>query len=124
LAWLILLAMPFAGAAGLIAVAAGAALIATVFATIYHAEVVANRTGEPFGTLALAVAVTIIEVALIVSDDCSSWRKGRAGARRRFRRRHDRMQRYRWVLSALGQCAPSRTEERAPRWRFWPRSPS
>src|SRR5262249_20712362 len=33
----------------------------------YHAEVVAHRTGEPFGTLVLAVAVTIIEVALIVS---------------------------------------------------------
>jgi Ca2+:H+ antiporter len=38
-----------------------------VFAAVYHAEVVAHRTGEPFGTLVLAVAVTIIEVALIVS---------------------------------------------------------
>jgi len=37
------------------------------FAAVYHAEVVAHRTGEPFGTLVLAVAVTIIEVALIVS---------------------------------------------------------
>jgi Ca2+:H+ antiporter len=42
-------------------------LIATVFAGVYHAEVVAHRVGEPFGTLILAVAVTIIEVALIVS---------------------------------------------------------
>ena len=42
-------------------------LIATVFAAVYHAEVVAHRTGEPFGTLVLAVAVTVIEVALIVS---------------------------------------------------------
>ena len=49
------------------AAAAGAILIATVFAAVYHAEVVAHRTGEPFGTLVLAVAVTIIEVALIVS---------------------------------------------------------
>src|SRR3954470_23517672 len=47
--------------------AAGAVLIATVFAAVYHAEVIAHRTGEPFGTLVLAVAVTIIEVALIVS---------------------------------------------------------
>src|ERR1051325_4029907 len=47
--------------------AAGAALIATVFAAVYHAEVVAHRIGEPFGTLVLAVAVTVIEVALIVS---------------------------------------------------------
>jgi Ca2+:H+ antiporter len=67
LAWVILLMMPFAGAGGLIAAGAGAALIATVFAAVYHAEVVAHRTGEPFGTLVLAVAVTIIEVALIVS---------------------------------------------------------
>src|SRR6201997_992814 len=43
------------------------ALIATVFAAVYHAEVVAHRVGEPFGTLVLALAVTIIELALIVS---------------------------------------------------------
>jgi Ca2+:H+ antiporter len=42
-------------------------LIATVFAAVYHAEVVAHRVGEPFGSLVLALAVTIIEVALIVS---------------------------------------------------------
>src|SRR5687767_468566 len=33
----------------------------------HHAEIVAHRTGEPFGTLVLALAVTVIEVALIVS---------------------------------------------------------
>ncbi len=43
------------------------ALITTVFAAVYHAEVVAHRIGEPFGSLVLALAVTIIEVALIVS---------------------------------------------------------
>jgi len=67
LAWAILLAMPFAGAGGLIAAAAGVVLIATVFAAVHHAEVVADRVGEPFGTLVLAVAVTVIEVALIIS---------------------------------------------------------
>ena len=51
---------------GLSAVAA-VVLIATVFAAVYHAEVVAHRVGEPFGTLVLALAVTVIEVALIVS---------------------------------------------------------
>jgi len=50
-----------------IAVAEGVALVGTVFAAVYHAEVVAHRVGEPFGSLVLAVAVTIIEVALIVS---------------------------------------------------------
>src|SRR5262249_60690992 len=46
---------------------AGVILIAAVFAAVYHAEVLAHRIGEPFGTLVLALAVTIIEVALIVS---------------------------------------------------------
>src|SRR5215212_2657384 len=50
-----------------LAVLAGAALIAAVFAAVYHAEVVAHRVGEPFGTLLLALAVTVIEAALIVS---------------------------------------------------------
>jgi Ca2+:H+ antiporter len=44
-----------------------ATLLAAVAAAIHHAEVVAHRVGEPFGTLVLAVAVTIIEVALIVA---------------------------------------------------------
>lgn len=44
-----------------------AALIAGVLAAVFHAEVVAHRVGEPFGTLVLAIAVTSIEVALIVS---------------------------------------------------------
>lgn len=52
---------------GALALACGAALVATVFAAVHHAEVVAHRIGEPFGTLVLAVAVTVIEVALIVS---------------------------------------------------------
>jgi Ca2+:H+ antiporter len=67
LAWAILLASPFIGGSGLLDAAAGVVLVATVFAAVHHAEVVAHRTGEPFGTLILAVAVTIIEVALIVS---------------------------------------------------------
>jgi len=66
-AWVVLVAALFLGAGGLIVSAAGVALIGTVFAAVYHAETVAHRVGEPFGTLVLAVAVTVIEVALIVS---------------------------------------------------------
>ena len=44
-----------------------AALVGAVLSAVHHAEVVAHRVGEPFGTLILALAVTIIEVALIVS---------------------------------------------------------
>jgi Ca2+:H+ antiporter len=67
LAWLVLLATFPGGGGAVLAAAAGIALITTVFAAVYHAEVVAHRVGEPFGTIVLAVAVTVIEVALIVS---------------------------------------------------------
>src|SRR6266702_6958490 len=42
-------------------------LFGTVFAAVHHAEVIAERIGEPFGTLLLTLAVTIIEVALITT---------------------------------------------------------
>src|SRR5258708_31702110 len=40
-------------------------LFGTVFAAVHHAEVIAQKIGEPYGTLLLTLAVTIIEVALI-----------------------------------------------------------
>ncbi len=42
-------------------------LVAAVLSAVHHAEVIAHRLGEPFGTLVLALAVTVIEVALILS---------------------------------------------------------
>lgn len=48
-------------------IALGLALCASVMAAVHHAEVVAHRVGEPYGTLLLAIAVTIIEVSLVVS---------------------------------------------------------
>jgi Ca2+:H+ antiporter len=45
----------------------GAVLIAAVLVAVHHAEVVALRVGEPLGSLILAVAVTVIEVGLILS---------------------------------------------------------
>ena len=50
-----------------VTVVVGLVLAAAVLAAVHHAEVVAHRVGEPFGSLVLAVAVTIIEVALIVT---------------------------------------------------------
>jgi Ca2+:H+ antiporter len=44
-----------------------AVLIATVLAAVHHAEVVAHKVGEPFGTFLLAIAVTIIELGLILT---------------------------------------------------------
>ncbi len=64
--------------AGWLLIAAGAAialpnlllaavLIGTVLAAVHHAELVAHRVGEPFGTFLLAIAVTVIELGLIIT---------------------------------------------------------
>lgn len=51
----------------LISVVLAGLLAGSVLSAVHHAEVMAHRVGEPFGSLVLAVAVTIIEVALIVT---------------------------------------------------------
>ncbi|WP_062307712.1 calcium:proton antiporter [Polynucleobacter sinensis] len=43
------------------------ALIGAVLSAVHHAEVIAHRTGEPYGTLVLAISVTIIEASLIIA---------------------------------------------------------
>ena len=50
-----------------LAVVVALVLAGAVLSAVHHAEVVAHRVGEPFGSLVLAVAVTVIEVALIVT---------------------------------------------------------
>jgi Ca2+:H+ antiporter len=55
------------GDSAVVLIAAAVLLLAAVFAAVHHAEVLALRVGEPFGSILLAVAVTVIEVALIVS---------------------------------------------------------
>jgi len=52
---------------GAILAIVGVLLVGAVLAAVHHAEVVAHRVGEPLGSLVLAVAVTVIEVALIVT---------------------------------------------------------
>lgn len=64
LAWLAIFA---AKAISLSPFLIGAVLILTVLAAVHHAEVVAHRVGEPFGTFLLAIAVTVIELGLIVT---------------------------------------------------------
>jgi Ca2+:H+ antiporter len=56
-------------------------LAAAVLSAVHHAEVVAHKVGEPFGSLVLAVAVTIIEVALIVTLMISGGAKTQSLAR-------------------------------------------
>jgi Ca2+:H+ antiporter len=65
-AWLVF-AGTYAGLGRAYSILLGIALIGAVLAAVHHAEVIAHRVGEPFGTLVLALAVTVIEVALIVS---------------------------------------------------------
>ena len=67
LAWAALVLVPPDAAGGAGAAALLAVLVGSVFAAVHHAEVIAHRVGEPFGALVLAMAVTVIEVALIVS---------------------------------------------------------
>jgi len=45
----------------------GTVLIGAVLSAVHHAEVIAHKTGEPFGTLVLSISVTIIEVSLIIA---------------------------------------------------------
>jgi Ca2+:H+ antiporter len=66
LAGAVLLAAGF-GFGGIIVAFISVGLAGSVFAAVHHAEVIAHRVGEPYGTLVLALAVTLIEVALIVS---------------------------------------------------------
>src|SRR6478735_1184991 len=64
--WLVLAGVALGWGGGYLAVVA-VALFACVLAAVHHAEVVAHRVGEPYGTIILAVAITVIEVGLIVT---------------------------------------------------------
>lgn len=72
-AWLVVTLAP--GPASLVVACLG--LVLAVVAAVHHAEVVAHRVGEPYGTLVLAVAMTVIEAALVLSLMLA---KGPAGA--------------------------------------------
>lgn len=63
------------------AVVVALVLAAAVLAAVHHAEVVALRVGEPFGSLVLAVAVTVIEVSLIITLMTSGGSKAETLAR-------------------------------------------
>ena len=138
LAWIVLAAAFAAGADGAVMVAPmvtaqAVLLIATVFAAVYHAEVVAHRVGEPFGTLVLA--------ARRHGDRGGADRLGHArrrggqrgaGARHGVRGRHDHAATA-WSASACCWAACATTSRgsssrararRSPCWPRWPRSRS
>ena len=55
-------------------------MLGAVFAAVHHADVIAHRIGEPFGTLVLTLAVTVIEVALIEINRADAGQFTRAGS--------------------------------------------
>ena len=63
-AWLVVLASL---AIPVLPLLIGAALVGSVLAAVHHAEVVAHKVGEPFGSFLLAIAVTVIELGLIIT---------------------------------------------------------
>ncbi len=80
LAWILF----FSGAIdknGAFQVAAGVLLILSVMSAVHHSEIIAHRVGEPYGTIILAVAVTIIEVAIIISLMVSGGEEAKSLAR-------------------------------------------
>jgi Ca2+:H+ antiporter len=58
-----------------------AALLWATMQAVHHAEVVAHRVGQPFGSLILALSVTAIEAALIISMMLASGEEGKTIAR-------------------------------------------
>ena len=67
LAFGLLVLAAWAGVGSVLAVLCGIGLMAAVIAAVHHAEVIAHRVGEPFGTLILAIAITVIEASLVLS---------------------------------------------------------
>lgn len=54
--WMLWLGLPFL-----------ALLLVNVFASVHHAETIALRIGNPYGSFVLAISVTVVEVAIILA---------------------------------------------------------
>jgi Ca2+:H+ antiporter len=80
LAWLVFFVHHYAHVPFFSILVVGALLWATMQA-VHHAEVVAHRVGQPFGSLILALSVTAIEAALIISMMLASGEEGKTIAR-------------------------------------------
>jgi Ca2+:H+ antiporter len=52
---------------GIFQIIASAVLILSVMAAVHHSEVIAHKVGEPYGTIILAISITVIEVSIIIS---------------------------------------------------------
>lgn len=52
---------------GFFQIAASVLLVLNIISAVHHSEIIAERVGEPFGTIILAISITVIEVSIIVS---------------------------------------------------------
>lgn len=52
---------------GIFQIIASAILILSVMAAVHHSEIIAHKVGEPYGTIILAISITVIEVSIIIS---------------------------------------------------------
>lgn len=66
LAWALLFSGLISGSS-IFQIIAGILLIGSVMSAVHHSEVIAERVGEPFGTIILAISITVIEVSIIIS---------------------------------------------------------
>lgn len=66
---------------GLLQIVAGILLLLSVMSAVHHSEIIAHRVGEPYGTIILAVAITVIEVSIIISLMLTGGRESSALAR-------------------------------------------
>ncbi len=66
LAWILYFSGLVAGSS-IFQIVASVLLILSVMSAVHHSEIIAERVGEPFGTIILAVSITVIEVSIIVS---------------------------------------------------------
>lgn len=78
---IVLLLLPVGTGSALYAGLLGIVLMTIVVSAVHHAEVVAHKVGEPFGTIILALAITVLEVSLIVSIMLTEGEKASALAR-------------------------------------------
>ncbi len=66
LAWVLFFSGLVAGSS-IFQIIASILLVLSVMSAVHHSEIIAERVGEPYGTIILAISITVIEVSIIVS---------------------------------------------------------
>src|SRR3954471_10258825 len=91
-----------------------AAILVSALSVVRHAEHLALRLGEPYGTLLLTLSVTFIEVMSIAAIMLHGSQQSNPGPRHIVRRGYDHPQWHGWPVAAGGWLAPSRAAIQSP----------